>query len=91
MIHDLCYAEYRVHIRAWLGINGTKGNEVHWGGGISFINQNFTKSPSIFFNPLESSISQTSPYHFNYQETEHTKNREHVEAYMYLFNIRQWI
>jgi hypothetical protein len=38
-----------------------KGNEGHWGGGISIITQNFPKSPSILFHPLESSISQTSP------------------------------
>jgi hypothetical protein len=38
-----------------------KGNEGHWGGGISIITQNFQKSPSILFHPLESSISQTSP------------------------------
>jgi hypothetical protein len=36
------------------------GNEGHWGGGISIISQNFPKSPSILFHPLESSISQTS-------------------------------
>jgi hypothetical protein len=33
------------------------GNEGHWGGGISTISQNFPKSPSILFYPLESSIS----------------------------------
>jgi hypothetical protein len=38
-----------------------KGNEGHWGGEISIISQNFPKSPSILFHPLESSISQTSP------------------------------
>jgi hypothetical protein len=38
-----------------------KGNEGHWGGEISIISQNFSKSPSILFHPLESSISQTSP------------------------------
>jgi hypothetical protein len=38
-----------------------KGNEGHWGGGISIITQNFPKSPSILFHPLQSSISQTSP------------------------------
>jgi hypothetical protein len=37
-------------------------NKEHWGGGISTISQNFPKSPSILFHPLESSISQTSPY-----------------------------
>jgi hypothetical protein len=37
------------------------GNEGHWGGGISTVSQNFPKSPSILFYPLESSISQTSP------------------------------
>jgi hypothetical protein len=39
-----------------------KGDEGHWGGGISIITQNFPKSPSILFHPLESSIFQTSPY-----------------------------
>jgi hypothetical protein len=48
-------------MRACLGISGMKGNEGHWGGGISIISQNFPKSPSILFYPLESSISQTSP------------------------------
>jgi hypothetical protein len=33
-----------------------KGNEGHWGGEISIISQNFPKSPSILFHPLESSI-----------------------------------
>jgi hypothetical protein len=28
------------------------GNEGHWGGGISIISQNFPKSPSILFYPL---------------------------------------
>jgi hypothetical protein len=37
------------------------GNEGYWGGGISIISQNFPKSPSILFHPLDSSISQTSP------------------------------
>jgi hypothetical protein len=37
------------------------GNEGYWGGGISTISQNFSKSPSILFYPLESSISQTNP------------------------------
>jgi hypothetical protein len=37
-------------------------NEGYWGGGISIISQNFPKSPSILFHPLDSSISQTSPY-----------------------------
>jgi hypothetical protein len=42
-----------VHLlRACLGINGMKGNEGHWGGGISIISQNFPKSPSILFHPL---------------------------------------
>jgi hypothetical protein len=36
-------------------------NEGHWGVGISTISQNFPKSPSILFHPLDSSISQTSP------------------------------
>jgi hypothetical protein len=39
-----------------------KGNERYWGGGISIISQNFSKSPSILFHALESSISQTSLY-----------------------------
>jgi hypothetical protein len=51
----------RAIIRACLGISGTKENEGHWGGEISIISQNFSKSPSILFHPLESSISQTSP------------------------------
>jgi hypothetical protein len=38
-----------------------KWNEGYWGGGISIITQNFPKSPSILFHPLQSSISQTSP------------------------------
>jgi hypothetical protein len=38
-----------------------KGDEGHWGGEISIISQNFPKSPSILFHPLEFSISQTSP------------------------------
>jgi hypothetical protein len=37
------------------------GNEGYWGGGISIISQNFPKSPSILFHPLDFSISQTSP------------------------------
>jgi hypothetical protein len=48
-------------LRACLGISGMTGNEGHWGGGISTISQNFPKSPSVLFYPLESSISQTSP------------------------------
>jgi hypothetical protein len=48
-------------LRACLGISGMKGNEGYWGGGISITSQNFPKSPSILFHPLESSISQTSP------------------------------
>jgi hypothetical protein len=48
--------------RACLGISGMKGNEGYWGGGISIISQNFSKSPSILFHPLDSSVSQTSPY-----------------------------
>jgi hypothetical protein len=47
-------------LRACLGISGMNGNEGHWGGGISTISQNFPKSTSILFHPLESSISQTS-------------------------------
>jgi hypothetical protein len=39
--------------------------EGYWGGGISIISQNFSKSPSILFHPLDSSISQTSPYKCN--------------------------
>jgi hypothetical protein len=39
-----------------------KGNEGYWGGGISIITQNFPKSPSILFHPLQFSISQTSPH-----------------------------
>jgi hypothetical protein len=53
--------EYLGPLRACLGISGMKGNEGHWGGEISIISQNFPKSPSILFHPLESSISQTSP------------------------------
>jgi hypothetical protein len=49
-------------IRTCLGISGMNGNEEYWGGGISIISQNFPKSPSILFRPLDSSISQTSPY-----------------------------
>jgi hypothetical protein len=48
-------------LRVCLEISGTKGNEGHWGGEISIISQNFSKSPSILFHPLEYSISQTSP------------------------------
>jgi hypothetical protein len=44
-----------------LGISGMNGNEGYWGGGISTVSQNFIKSPSILFHPLESSISETSP------------------------------
>jgi hypothetical protein len=51
---------FESNLRACLGISGMKGNEGHWGGEISIISQNFSKSPSILFNPLESSISQTS-------------------------------
>jgi hypothetical protein len=47
-------------LRACLGISGMNGNEGHWGGVISTVSQNFPKSPSILFHPLESSISQTS-------------------------------
>jgi hypothetical protein len=47
--------------RACLGISGMNGNEGYWGGGISIISQNFPKSPSILFHPLDSSISQTRP------------------------------
>jgi hypothetical protein len=38
-------------IRACLGISGMKGNEGHWGGEISIISQNFSKSPSILHFP----------------------------------------
>jgi hypothetical protein len=48
-------------LRACLGISGMKGNEGYWSGGISIITQNFPKSTSILFHPLQSSISQTSP------------------------------
>jgi hypothetical protein len=48
-------------LRACLGISGMKGNEGYWGGEISIITQNFTKSPSILFHPLHSTNSQTSP------------------------------
>jgi hypothetical protein len=50
-----------VSLRPCLGISGMKRNEVYWGGGISIITQNFPKSPSILFHPLQSSVSQTSP------------------------------
>jgi hypothetical protein len=53
--------EYLGPLRACLGISGTTGNEGYWGGGISIISQNFSKSLSIPFYPLESSISQTRP------------------------------
>jgi hypothetical protein len=46
---------------ACLGISGMKENEGYWGGGISIISQNFPKSHSILFHPLDSSVSQTSP------------------------------
>jgi hypothetical protein len=49
-------------LRSCLGISGMKGKEGHRGGEISIISQNFSKSPSILFHPLESSISQTSPH-----------------------------
>jgi hypothetical protein len=53
---------YKIDIlKACLGISVMKGDEGHWGGGISIISQNFPKSPSNLFYPLESSISQTSP------------------------------
>jgi hypothetical protein len=42
---------------ACLEISGMKGNEGYWGGGISIISQNFLKSPSILFHPLDSSVS----------------------------------
>jgi hypothetical protein len=42
----------RAIIRACLGISGTKGNEGHWGGEISIISQNFSKSPSILYPPF---------------------------------------
>jgi hypothetical protein len=57
-----CWSQsHMIFIRPCLGISGMNGNEGHWGGGISTISQNFPKSPSILFHPLESSISQTSP------------------------------
>jgi hypothetical protein len=43
------------------GISGMNGKKRYWGGGIFIISQNFSKSPSILFHPLDSSISQTSP------------------------------
>jgi hypothetical protein len=57
----LMFLNILFYLRACLGISGMKGNEGHWGGGISIITQNFPKSPSILFHPLQSSISQTSP------------------------------
>jgi hypothetical protein len=48
-------------MRACLGISGMNENEGYWGGGISIISQNFPKSPSILFHPLDSFVSQTSP------------------------------
>jgi hypothetical protein len=48
-------------LRACLGTSGMNVNEGYWGGEISIISQNFPKSPSILFHPLDSSISQTSP------------------------------
>jgi hypothetical protein len=33
-------------------------NEEYWGEGISIISQNFSKSPSILFHPLDSSVSK---------------------------------
>jgi hypothetical protein len=50
-----------VQIKACLGICGMNGNEGYWGAGISTLSQNFPKSPSILFHPLESSISQIRP------------------------------
>jgi hypothetical protein len=47
--------------RACLGNGGMNDNEGYWGGGISIISQNFPKSLSILFHPLDSSIYQTSP------------------------------
>jgi hypothetical protein len=44
-----------------LGTSGMNENKGYWGGGISIISQNFPKSSSILFHPLDSSISQTSP------------------------------
>jgi hypothetical protein len=44
-----------------LGTSGMNENKGYWGGGISIISQNFSKSPSIFFHPPDFSISQTSP------------------------------
>jgi hypothetical protein len=48
-------------VRVYLRISEINGNEGHWGGGISIISQNFSKSSSILFYSPESSISQTSP------------------------------
>jgi hypothetical protein len=64
-----------------------KGNEGYWGGGISIISQNFPKSPSILFHPLESSISQTSPNvagspgdkPFNLPSNEESMAHEHLQ------------
>jgi hypothetical protein len=50
-----------VPLRACFGISGMNRNEGYWGGGIFIISQNFPKSLSILFNPLDSSVSQTSP------------------------------
>jgi hypothetical protein len=59
--HGLAHKCNYYSLRACLGISGMKGNEGYWGGQISIISQNFSKSPSILLHPLESSISQTSP------------------------------
>jgi hypothetical protein len=56
-------------LRVCLGISGMKGNEGHWGGGISIISQNFSKSPSILLNPpfpkqALSDPHMSTPHHF---------------------------
>jgi hypothetical protein len=33
------------HLSTYLGINGMNGKGGYWGGGISIISQNFSKSP----------------------------------------------
>jgi hypothetical protein len=67
----------RLALRACLGISGMKGNEGYWGGGISIISQNFSKSPSILFHPLDSSISQTSPNRVWWMGMYHPSNSLH--------------
>jgi hypothetical protein len=63
------------------------GNEGDWGGEISIISQNFPKSPSILFHPLDSSISQTSSNAagspgdkpFNLPSNEESMAHEHLQ------------